>query len=306
MSKDALGTFARAALLIVAVGRSARAAPDVDLVSAQVTASSMLRDDDGPHSAWFALDGESDTSWCEGAHGNGTGESLTIELTPAVPLTRLDFRFEFNATGSKTPDLDTVPDELVVATDNAQRVVVTPNARGEASAELRGGAVGKLTLTFSKGARHGDRACITDVALFAHERVGVVVGVNADAMNALPAAIDHARQVLADCKGKELVASSMLPLVSDLTRVGHPTKTRRLASAAELATACTNHELPDLDANAIHTVGSSTPTEATLRTDEVSHTEARHNAVTLRLGSDGWRISSVAVETRPIHPALRK
>src|SRR5262245_56526484 len=116
----------RIQLVLIGLSLWAERAEADDVVGARIVASSTL----GGFDPLGALDNNGGTAWCEGAAGDGTGESLTIDLATAVKLSTVTFRLDPYDAATVQRDLGAVVDQLELRTDDGQSVKLDPDRFG--------------------------------------------------------------------------------------------------------------------------------------------------------------------------------
>jgi hypothetical protein len=266
---------------------AARADAD-DVVGVRVVGSSTLAGFDPPG----AIDSDGGTAWCEGAPGDGTGESLTVKLATAVKLSSVTLRLDPYDAGTIRRDLGAVAEQLEIRTDDGQSVQLAPDRFG-GSVKLRGTRVRELVVTFTKGARGGDRACIAEMDLLGARRIGVVTGLDAPAVKALPAAVTAIATALRVCNSKRLARWVTFPLAVE------GTSRPELTTAFELTTECEAGQLPRPERDAIRTAGSMTKTSVVVHAESMDDEETRHDSLTLDWDGRRWRLVKLTVSRAP-------
>lgn len=129
---DAAGTDADVPAVISAdlISTPASVDPYVKLGVASATATSVIDQEGHDNSAAMVLDGRDETSWQEGAPGNGVGEGLTLRFDRECKVKYMSFKLG----NWRTEDYywqNHRPKMLEIRTGNSTSLIVFPDAKAE-------------------------------------------------------------------------------------------------------------------------------------------------------------------------------
>ncbi|HEY5935617.1 MAG TPA: discoidin domain-containing protein [Kofleriaceae bacterium] len=230
------------------------------VLAVEATASSSAAGKNDKFAAWRAVDGLTETAWCEGKPDEGVDQTIKLTFAEPIKVTRLDLYVGLHGTAKEYGE-NNQPSKVTVQTapKTGDAMVVLGKAIPVVSKhdmlvklDLKTARTIQVLELSLAGVTRGTNAkvnhtCISDISLVSEKKevVNFLYGLSAEAMTSLQASVNVLRTAMAGCEEKVLSYAVKFPLEHRIV-AEEDSRTIKHKTAKALVKACAKKGFPTI------------------------------------------------------------